>query len=267
VLDYYARAAPALLPHLAGRPVTLRRFPEGVHGPNWFQTECRDRPEWLPVRPVAGRRGGVQRYCMVNDLPALIWAANLAAIELHPLLAPEDRPAEPAAAVFDLDPGDPADVVDCCRVALWLRDLLDGMGLACFPKTSGSKGLHVYVPLGGGERFERTKAFARRVARLLAERNPDHVVERQAVPLRAGKVLVDWLQNDPSRSTVAPYSLRGMAWPMVSTPLGWDEVEAVAASGRLELLTFEPHDVLERLDRLGELFAPVLHVRQRLPPG
>lgn len=265
MLDYYARVAPALLPHLAGRPVTLGRFPEGVERYGWYQTQCRGRPAWLPTRPVRGRGGTIQDYCVVNDLPALLWVANIGAIELHPFLARGDRIGEPTAVVFDLDPGPPAGLVDCCRVALWLRAALERHGLASFPKTSGSLGLHVYAPLNTPHGYGETKPFARRIARELAGRHPDRIVEKMARSLRAGNVLVDWSQNDVNKSTIAPYSLRGTAWPAVSTPLGWDEVERALGDETPGSLAFGPAEVLERLDRFGDLFGLVLDTEQTLP--
>ena len=266
LIDYYARVAPALLPHAEGRPMTLRRFPEGIGGPSWYQTTCPPgHPEWIPVQVLPGRAGAVHRFCLLNDVPALIWAANLGSIELHPYLALGERPEEPTVLVFDLDPGPPADVVDCCRVALRLRDVLGAVGLASFPKTSGSVGLHVYVPLNTPHTYAETKAFARVLARRVAEEDPGGVTDQQKRSLRPGKVLVDWLQNEPRRSTVAPYSLRAAGWPTVSTPVRWDDVEQTLAARSAEHLTFEPEEALERLDRFGDLFAPVLTLAQELP--
>lgn len=260
MIDYYTRVAPVLLPHIAGRPLTLGRFPDGVERYGWYQTNTRVRPDWLPVQPV-----GDQHYCVVNDLASLLWAANIGAIELHPFLAHGETIHEPTAVVFDLDPGPPANVSDCCRVAVWLRAALDRTALASFPKTSGSLGLHVYVPLNTPHTYGETKPFARRIAELLAEHHPDHVVAKMAKSLRIGKVLVDWGQNGQNKSTIAPYSLRGMARPTVATPLTWEEVERAADEKRPELLVFSPDEVLDRLDRFGDAFRPVLDLAQRLP--
>jgi len=266
VIDYYTRVAPTLLPHVEERALTLRRFPDGVEGTNWFQTQCPPgRPSWLPTTTLADRRGGVYEMCLVNDLPSLLWVANLAAIELHPLLGRHERPDEPTAVVFDLDPGPPADVLACCQVALRLREVLDGLGLAAFPKTSGSVGLHVYVPLNTPHGYAQTKAFAKETAARLTAEHRHRVTDVMRRSARAGKVLVDWLQNDPTRSTLAPYSLRGTGWPTVSTPVTWDELERALARGRAELLTFDAPAVVERLDRSGDLFLPVLELRQALP--
>ena len=262
VVDYYLAVAPVLLPHLAGRAVTLRRFPDGIEGWSWYQMQWpRGHPDWLPSRPLPGR--GLERFCLVDDVASLAWAANLAAIELHPLLARADSPHEPTVLAFDLDPSPPADIVDCCDVALAIRHALGG--LVSFPKTSGSVGLHVYVPLNTPHSFADTKAFARALAERLAAERPDAVTADQRRALRSGKVLVDWLQNDATRSTVAPYSLRAAGWPTVSTPLTWDEVGEARAARRPDLLTFQPADVLARVERLGDLFEPVLAVRQSLP--
>jgi bifunctional non-homologous end joining protein LigD len=260
LVDYYTRVAPALLPHLADRPLTLARFPEGVARYGWYQTECRGAPEWLRTRLV-----GTQRCCVVDDLAGLIWAANRGTLELHPLLSRGAHTDEPAAVVFDLDPGPPAGLEECCRVALALREELRAVGLTAYAKTSGVLGLHVVIPLAPGHTFAQTKAFARRVARVLAERHPGRVLDQPARSLRPGKVLVDWGQNDVSRSLVAPYSPRAVPWPTVSTPLRWDEVEHAHAVGEPDRLVFLPSAVLERLERDGDLFTPVLAGTQPLP--
>jgi bifunctional non-homologous end joining protein LigD len=266
MIEYYVAVAPALLPHLAGRPLTLRRFPEGVEAPNWYATQCPPgRPSWLPTVTLAGRRGRTHELCVVGDLPSLVWVANLGAIELHPLLARARRPEQPTAVVFDLDPGPPADLISCCRVALRLRDALADLGLTALAKTSGSVGLHVYVPLNTPHTYAETKAFARAVAARLASEHPEEVTEAMRKSTRAGKVFVDWVQNDAARSTVAAYSLRGTGWPTVSTPVTWDEVGRALAVGKPELLTFETAAVLRRLDGVGDLFRPVEELEQALP--
>ena len=238
--DYYRSVAPVLVPHLAGRAVTLRRFPEGVEGPSWFQDECRGAPPWMTTAQVRGRR-----FCVLDSPDALVWAANLSTIELHPYPFRVGDPERATYLVFDLDPGDGATAVDCCAVALRLR--------ARFPdarvKTSGVLGLHVYVPTSAP--FAEAKALAREVATELAVETPELVTATQKRAARAGRVLVDWLQNDPSRSTVAPYSLRAAPWPLASTPLTWDEVER---AGEPRELVFTADDVLARLGRYGDLF-------------
>ena len=265
MIDYYVDVAPALLPHIAGRPLTLRRFPDGVEQLNWYQTQCRGRPDWLPTQRIVTTTGETHQYCLVNDLPSLVWVANLGTIELHPFLAVATDPDRPTVVVFDLDPGPPADIIDCCDVAVRLRDVLDGQGLSSFAKTTGSVGLHVYVPLNAESTYDQTKSFARAKARALSERDPDRIVDKMAKSLRAGRVLIDWLQNDPTRSTVAPYSLRGMAWPTVSMPVTWDEIDGALSRRRPELLTFGVRDVRDRLVSIGDIFRPVLETKQSLP--
>ncbi len=266
MIDYYIRIAPALLRQIQGRPLTLKRYPNGVEGEYFYEKQCPShRPPWVQVAPVwSGHNVRTINFCLVEDLPTLVWVANLASLELHTSLSASTNVGQPTAVVFDLDPGAPATILDCCRVALDLRSELDAAGLNAFPKTSGSVGLHVYVPLNTAVTFDAMKAFAKRIARELARRDRDRVVDVQARSKRAGKVLVDWLQNDANRSTVAPYSLRAMAWPTVSTPVTWEEVERALAAGDPDVVTFGPEDVLARLERDGDLFAPVLEVRQAL---
>jgi bifunctional non-homologous end joining protein LigD len=263
MLEYYVRVASWILPHLRRRPLTLWRYPEGVESEGWWQNECRGAPEWVGLYEYDAEDGRHHRHCVVDDVASLIWIANLGTIELHPFLFEVERPRTPLVVVFDLDPGDPATLADACRVGLRLRTILDDVGLRSFAKSSGSKGLHVVVPLNEPHTFDETKAFARTVARLLADELPN-VVDRQARALRPAKVLVDWLQNDPFRSTVAPYSLRATHRPTVSMPVGWDDVERASDGDPARLLP-APEDALARLDRGGDAFAGVLEVRQRLP--
>jgi bifunctional non-homologous end joining protein LigD len=268
VVDYYARVAPALLPHLRDRPLTLKRYPEGVTGPFFYEKRCpRYRPGWFRTEPVwsEGNQEYI-RYCVVDDLPSLVWLTSIADLELHTALATAREIDTPTAVVFDLDPGAPADVLTCCDVALLLRGLMGRLGLEAIAKTSGSKGIQVYVPLNGrGATYDETKAFAHAVARLLEQRHPALVVERMTKSLRGGKVLVDWSQNDRNKTTVCAYSLRARPRPTVSTPLRWIEVERAARTRRADALAFEAREVLARLDRHGDLFAPVLSLRQELP--
>jgi bifunctional non-homologous end joining protein LigD len=265
LIEYYARIAPVLLPHLADRPLTLRRFPDGVDGASWHQNELHGQPDWLRVFRTTGRGGRPLQFALVADLPSLIWLANKGVIEVHPFQWTIDAPRRPTSVVFDLDPGAPADVVDCARVALWLRELLDELGLVGFAKTSGSLGLHVHVPLGAPHDGQHLKAFARTIAEALAREHPDRVVAEMDRSIRAGKVFVDWLQNDPTRQTVAPYSLRGVPWPTVATPVEWSEVDQAARAGGAEALTFAAEDVLARIESGGDLFAGALELRQALP--
>ena len=263
MLEYYVRVAPWMLPHVRRRPLTLWRYPEGVESEGWWQNECRGAPDWVARYEYDAADGRHHRHCMADDVPSLLWIANQGTIELHPFLFQAERPKTPLVVVFDLDPGDPASLADACRVGIRLHGLLESIDLRSFAKASGSKGLHVVVPLNEPHTFEEMKAFARTVARLLVHELPV-VVDRQARALRAGKVLVDWLQNDPFRSTVAPYSLRATSRPTVSMPINWGEVER-ACAGNADQLLPQPADAIERLEQDGDAFADVLQVRQRLP--
>lgn len=269
MVDYYAKVAPVMIPHLSGRPVTLRRFPEGVDDPDaFFEKRCpKHRPKWVKTARVkAGPRAGAIDFCVCDGRPTLIWMAQLAAIELHPSLSLARAPTRPTVLAFDLDPGPPADVADCARVALRLREVLSRLGIECFAKTSGSKGMQVYAPLNTTVRYERTRPFAEAVARIIAKEDPERVLAKMGKKTeRAGKVFIDWYQNNERKTTIAVYSLRARERPTVSTPLTWDEVEAAAASGDGSALAFEAADVLERVERHGDLFAPVLELKQELP--
>lgn len=267
VVDYYAKAAPAMLPHLRGRALTLRRFPEGVDDTDaaFFEKRCpKHRPEWVKTAPVEVE-GDTIDFCVCDDRATLVWMAQLAAIELHPSLALAAEIERPTVLAFDLDPGPPADVLDCCRVALRLRELFGHLDVECFPKTSGSKGMQVYVPLNAEVGYEETKPLARAIAQLLEKQTPDLVVSKMKKAERKGKVFVDWSQNHSRKTTIAVYSLRARERPTVSTPIGWDEVEDALERDERECLVFEASDVLERLDRHGDLFAPVLELEQELP--
>jgi bifunctional non-homologous end joining protein LigD len=267
LVDYYARIAPVLLPHLRDRPLTLKRYPEGVEGPYFYEKRCPvHRPTWM--RTAAIRTAGDDddiRYCVVDGVAALVWLASIADLELHTPLALAGAFDHPTILAFDLDPGPPADLVSCCRVAVLLRGLMERIGLESFPKTSGSKGLQLYLPLDGSATYDETKAFAHAVARAMERAYPDLVVERMQKSLRAGKVLVDWSQNDRNKTTVCVYSLRARSRPTVSTPVRWSEVERCARTGSDDGLVLEARDVLARVERHGDLFAPVLSLRQRLP--
>lgn len=268
MIDYYARIAPALIPHLKGRAVTLRRFPEGVEDLEaaFYEKRCpKHRPAWMKTIGVAaGPRSGRIDFCTVGDLPSLVWLAQLATIELHPSLSIGRRPMQPTVLAFDLDPGPPANVVDCCRIALQLREMFEHFDLQCFPKTTGSKGLQVYLPLNTKTHYDETKPFARALAQLL-EKSTGKVVSKMSKEIRKGKVFVDWSQNHPTKTTVAVYSLRARERPTVSTPVTWDEVERCAEKEDKDLLVFESSDVLARVDEQGDLFAPVLELEQKLP--
>jgi bifunctional non-homologous end joining protein LigD len=270
VIDYYLRVAPVLVPHLAGRPLTLKRYPNGVAGMFFYEKNCpRHRPEWVSTAPIWSE--GNHRwmnYCVVQNLPTLLWAANLAALELHTSLSSASAMEHPSYIVFDLDPGAPATMVECCRVGLWIHDILSRLGLRSQAKTSGSKGLQVYVPLNSGESYEETKPFAHQMALELERKHPDLVVSDMKKSLREGRVLVDWSQNDAHKTTVSVYSLRAMPQPTVSTPVTWAEVARCLESRDPETLRFTAAQVLERVERLGDLFAPALSLHQQLPlPG
>jgi bifunctional non-homologous end joining protein LigD len=267
VVDYYVRVAPLLLPHLRHRPLTLKRYPEGVRGAFFYEKRCPPHhPPWLRTQAIwsEGNQAFIS-YCVVDDLPALVWVASIADLELHTPLARAEDFEHPTALAFDLDPGPPAGLLACCEVALLLRRLMDRLGLASFPKSSGSKGLQIYVPLDATQDYGVTKGFAHAVARLLERARPDLVVERMTKSLRGGKVLVDWSQNDRNKTTVCVYSLRARERPTVSTPLTWAEVERARRTGQVAALAPEAREVLARVERRGDLFAPVLAGGQRLP--
>ncbi|MEK6271104.1 MAG: non-homologous end-joining DNA ligase [Actinomycetota bacterium] len=267
VIDYYARIADAILPHLRDRPLTLKRYPNGVEAKSFYEKRCPShRPDWVATAPVwSGRNEGDIDYCLCNDRATLTWMAQLAALELHPSLSLADEIERPTVLAFDLDPGEPAGILECCRVSLQLREMFGELDLECFPKTSGSKGLQVYVPLNVEVTYEQTKPFAHAIAQTLERAQPDQVVSRMAKKLRKGKVFVDWSQNDQHKTTVAVYSLRARERPTVSTPVEWDEVERAAQEEDPDALRFEASDVLERVKKHGDLFAPVLELRQGLP--
>ena len=267
VLDYYVRIAPVLLTHLAGRPLTMLRFPDGVTGPSFFEKRC---PDHAPpfVRTVAlGREGKdkVVQHCDIDSVAALAWVANLASLELHTSLARRPDTTVPTMVVFDLDPGAPADIVQCCQVAGWLRDVFQRLGLEAFPKTSGSKGLQVYVPLNRPTDYEATKDFARRIGELIERVHGDLVTTNMSKDVRPGRVFIDWSQNTLTKTTVCAYSLRARSHPTVSTPVTWDEVAATADGGDASTLRFVAADVLARVDAHGDLFAPTATLEQELP--
>jgi bifunctional non-homologous end joining protein LigD len=267
VIDYYVRIAPAILPHLAGRPLTLKRYPNGTDAGHFYEKRCPEhRPEWVDTAPIwSDREDGEINFCVCNDLPTLVWVAQLASLELHPSLSLAERMETPTTLAFDLDPGEPATIVECARVGLRLREMFGDLGVECFPKTSGSKGLQVYVPLNTDVTYATAKPYAQAVAQLLERQYPDEITSKMTKKLRKGKVFVDWSQNTETKTTVAVYSLRAKERPTVSTPLEWDEVEALAADGDPDAVVFEASDVLERFSEHGDLFASVLELEQELP--
>jgi bifunctional non-homologous end joining protein LigD len=274
LLRYVAAIAPVMLPHLAQRPVTLKRYPEGVDGPSFFEKRCPShRPDWLPTTWLpkrgpdgSGDRDEVLEHCDLREVAAVVWAANLGTLELHVPMGRAPDPTVPRAVVFDLDPGAPADVVTCAEVALRLRDVFDRLDLVAVPKTSGGKGLQLYVPINrDGVTYDDTRRFSRELAQLLERVHPELVVSTQTKTERVGKVLIDWYQNHLTKTTVCVYSPRARERPTVSTPLTWDEVVAAARSQDASGLRFELDDVLARVDAHGDLFAPVAELEQELP--
>ncbi|HEV3377302.1 MAG TPA: non-homologous end-joining DNA ligase [Thermoleophilaceae bacterium] len=261
VIDYYTRIAPYVLPHLRDRPLTLKRYPNGVEGGYFYEKQCPShRPEWVRSESIEMSSKTID-FCVCDDLPTLVWLANLADLELHPSLSLVDDVDRPTVMAFDLDPGPPAGLAECCEVAFLLRDALSQIGLRSFAKTSGSKGIQVYVPLNveGVDYDHGTKALSHALARHLEGEHPRLIVSQQRKDLRRGKVLIDWSQNDEKKTTVGVYSLRARERPTVSTPLRWEELEDP------EALVFEASDVLERAEEHGDLFAPVVELRQELP--
>jgi bifunctional non-homologous end joining protein LigD len=266
VIEYYAGIASVLVPHLEGRALTIKRWPDGVQGESFFQKQApAHRPDWVRTVTVPSGRKPID-YLLADDVPTVVWLANLAALELHTPLARAQALEQPTVLVFDLDPGEPASIVECCRVGLQLRGMFANLGVQSFAKTSGKKGLQLYVPLNSPEiTFEHTKPFAKAVAEMLESAEPEHVVSRMTKARRTGKVLIDWSQNDHRKTTVCAYSLRATERPTVSTPLDWQEVEAALEHGDPELLSFDAGQVLERVAQRGDLFAPVLSLIQKLP--
>lgn len=265
VVDYYRAVAAVLVPHLRGRALTLRRFPDGVDGESFFEKRCPSHaPKWVRRVEVARSSGPPYQACAVDDADTLVWLANLAALELHPSLALADDPERPTTMVFDLDPGAPAGIAQCAEVACALRELLAQLELASSPKTSGSKGLQVYVPLNSAVDFDTTKLLSHTLGMILEKQLRRLVVTTMAKQDRPGKIFIDWSQNDRAKTTVSVYSLRARAEPNVSTPLSWDEVEsAVGTDGGA--LRFGPDEVLERVEKRGDLFSDVAELRQALP--
>jgi bifunctional non-homologous end joining protein LigD len=261
VIDYYTRVSPVLLPHLRDRPLTLKRYPNGVDAPHFYEKQCPSHaPDWVPTSRI-----GDINFCLANDLPTLVWLANLADLELHTSLALAAEYDSPTVIAFDLDPGPPATIVECAEVALELRLIFEHLRMQAFPKTSGSKGMQVYVPLNTPTTYNVTRPFARGLAELLERRRGELVVSDMKKSLRGGKVFVDWSQNASFKTTVNVYSLRAMPQPTVSTPLRWEEVEAVTESRDPDDLVFTSADVLDRVAEHGDLFAPVAELRQSLP--
>ena len=266
VIQYYSQIAAVLLPHVRNRPMTLKRYPNGVTGQFFYEKQCPSHaPSWVRSVPVRHSEGRTIDYCLVDDEATVVWLANLASLELHVSLSMADDLATPTSVVFDLDPGPPADIIDCCKVALAIRGVLDHFGLTAFAKSSGNKGMQLYVPLNRPVTYDETKAFSNAVARLLERQLPSQVVSRMAKELRRGKVFIDWSQNDEHKTTVAVYSLRARERATVSAPLAWDEIEAAATTGDGGLVVFDAQQVLGRVQKRGDLFAPMATLIQELP--
>jgi len=267
VIDYYIRVAPVLLPHLKDRPLTMKRYPDGVEGEFFYEKNCPShRPKWVKTAKVWSESNErMMNYCLAQDLPTLVWAANLADLELHTSSLSRKNVKRPTMMVFDLDPGAPADIVQCCQVGLWLRDLLGEMKLKSFVKTSGSKGLQVYVPLNTSVTYDQTKDLSRALAQHLEGKHVDLVIANMSKAVRKGKVFVDWSQNDKHKTTICVYSLRAREEPTVSTPVTWDEVENCRKKKKADLLRFRSDQVLERVEKLCDLFEPVEKLKQKLP--
>jgi bifunctional non-homologous end joining protein LigD len=264
VLNYYMGISPYILPHVTGRLLTMKRYPDGVTGEFFYEKSCPAyKPDWLSVTE-AGRMKKVA-YCTIEDEAGLIWIVNLAALELHTMLSRSQDVSRPTMVVFDLDPGEGMDILDCAEAGVSLREMLSGLGLQCYPKTSGGKGLHVYIPLNTQVSFRETKDFAHAVALMMQERYPDAIVSNMRKALRKRRIFVDWSQNDEHKTTVCAYSLRAQPMPTVSTPLTWEEVEMAVRKKDGAMLYFEVKDVLQRAHEQGDLFKPVAVAEQELP--
>ncbi|HEX3818285.1 MAG TPA: non-homologous end-joining DNA ligase [Chthoniobacterales bacterium] len=267
LINYYIRIAPVLLPHLKDRPLTMKRYPNGVESEFFYEKNCPShRPDWVKTATVwsEGNKRDMQ-YCLAQDLPTLVWAANLADIELHTSLSRKKDVGRPTMMVFDLDPGAPADIVQCCVVGLLLREILQSLKLESWAKTSGSKGLQIYVPLNTAVTYEQTKSLSHDLAEYLEREHPQLVVSKMAKALRPGKIFVDWSQNDEHKTTVCVYSLRAKSEPTASTPVTWEEVEKTAKKKNGKALVFHCEDTLQRVEKLGDLFEKVETLKQKLP--
>jgi bifunctional non-homologous end joining protein LigD len=263
VIDYYARIAPVLLTHSADRCVTFRRFPNGVDDKSFFEKRCpKHRPDWVDTAVGPGDRNGEVAYCRLDEPAAVVWAANLAALELHTPMARAEDLESPQMVVFDLDPGPQTDITDCSRVALQLRELLANLDLEMFAKTSGSKGMQLYVPLNSPHTHDHASNFALAAAQVLEKQDPKRITTTMAKVERPGRIFIDWSQNSRHKTTICAYSLRARPTPTVSTPVSWDEVEDGAEGIPL---SFTATEVLERVDELGDLFEPTATLVQQLP--
>jgi bifunctional non-homologous end joining protein LigD len=273
MINYYINVVPAIIPHLANRPLTLKRYPDGTTGDFFYEKECPYyRPQWLEVATVARDKKSAKEkdkkfinYCVIDSIESMVWILNLATIEFHTLLSHANDVERPTMMVFDLDPGAPADFKDCVWAALELREILHQMGLECFPKTSGGKGLHLYIPFNTKVHFDQTKVLAHALALLMEKKYPNRATANMSKAVRHGKIFIDWSQNDEHKTTVTPYSLRAKDKPMVSTPVTWKEIERFEKDKDLSRVQFEAEDVVKRVKKHGDLFSPVLELKQKLP--
>lgn len=266
VLDYYQRIGQFLLPHLKDRPLTLKRYPDGVESAFFYEKQCPSfRPPWIKTIEVPGSRRSTVDHCVVNDLPSLLWIVNLASLELHTSLSLTENIEQPTMMVFDLDPGRPATLVECLEVAFELKAVFDELGMEIFPKMSGGKGLHIYVPLNTPTDYETTKSFAGAMGQLLEKRMRGLVTTNMRKDQRKGKVFVDWSQNDRHKTTVCVYSLRAGSNPTVSAPVSWNKLAVARKHGCGAKLIVEASQLVKRVEKLGDAFAPVLTLKQTLP--
>ena len=268
IIDFYIRISPYLLPHLKDRPVTMKRYPDGIDGAHFYEKDApKFTPAWVRTFNVPRRAGGRDiRYILIDDLPTLVWSANLANLEIHPFLHRAPRIEEPTSVIFDLDPGEGADVLTCGEVAFLIKDVLAKWELESFVKVSGSRGLQLYIPLNTRVTYEVTRPFAKSLAELMAREHPDLALAKMAKSARPGKVFIDWSQNSDFKTTVSVYSLRAkQKEPFVSMPVDWKELKSAMKKGDSERLRFSPDAALKRLEKIGDGFAPVLTLKQRLP--
>jgi bifunctional non-homologous end joining protein LigD len=266
VIDYYVKIGKYILPHLKNRPLTLKRYPGGVDDNFFYEKECPAfHPDWIDTVPVPSNRRKFVNFCLVNDLPSLIWVVNLASIEMHTSLSLANDILTPKMLVFDLDPGEPATLLQCLEVAIRLKYIFDDLGIESFPKTSGGKGLHIYVPLNTPVTYDHTKTFARAVAQLLEKRMPNLVTSNMRKDLRIGKVFVDWSQNDDHKTTVCVYSMRAREEPTVSAPISWDRIFDAQKKKDTDGLVMTWKQVLDQVESEGDLFEPIISMEQFLP--
>jgi bifunctional non-homologous end joining protein LigD len=267
VIDYYIRISPVLLPHLKDRPLTMKRFPDGIEGPHFYEKNAPSHtPDWIKTFTVRSSRKQI-RYVMINDLPTLVWSANLANLELHTFLARAPKVSQPTMIVFDLDPGPPADVIDCAQIAFWIQELADSFKLKSFVKTSGSKGLQLYIPLNAPTDYHATKTFSKTIAETVESQYPDKATSNMSKELRVGKVFIDWSQNSESKTTANVYSLRAKERPYVSLPVTWEELKRALEKADPASLYMEADEVLKRIEKVGDLFEPLLELKQKIPAG